>query len=187
MDMRGEMGTHASLITKSTEIYENALDAGSDSDGDKDGLRKESEESAQVKPPSVVQEIDDVDTFFEDAVEAYRGLLTASAGEWETKEITVEDQRSEKVVKEQEPVAGKAAKWVENAISPGRKVDESARRKMENNCKGHPITEDVVDQGKSAGESWLWSASARDGGGGAVKHRRTVLSRIEQRVMQALR
>ena len=176
------MGTLAPLITKSTEIYENALDARSDSDDDKDGLRKEREESAQVKPPSVVQEIDDVDTFFEDASEAHRGLLTASAGEWETKEITVEEKGTEKAVKVHEPVAGKTKKWVENAISPGRKVKESARRKMENDCKGHLITEDVVDQGKSAGESWLWSACARDGGGlGSVKYRRRVFSRKSTR------
>ena len=180
--MHGEMGTLAPLTTKSRETYKNALDAGSDSNGDKDRLRKESEEIAQVKPPSVLQEIDDFHTRSEDAAEAQRVLPKAFADDWETKETAVTDKGTEKVVKVQKPVAGKAKKWVENAISPGRKVKESARRKMENDCKGHLITEDVVDQGKSAGESWLWSACARDGGGlGSVKYRRRVFSRKSTR------
>jgi len=125
LDMRGKMEELAPLITESKEIYEKALDAGSD--GDKDGLRKVINEIAQVKPPNVVQEIDDFAMLYEDAAVAQRVLLDAFADEWETKDDGF-----------QHPVAGKAKKWVEDAVSAGRKAEKSARRKMKDNCKGHP-------------------------------------------------
>ena len=136
LDMRGKMEELAPLITESKEIYEKALVEGSD--GDEDGLRKVITEIAQVKPPNVVQEIDDFAMLYEDAAVAQRVLLDAFADEWETKEITVQDKGTEKVVKVQEPVAGKAKTWIENAISPGRTEEDSAKRKMKDNYKGHP-------------------------------------------------
>ena len=36
----------------------------------------------------------------------------------------------------QYPEKGKAVRWVEDAVSPGRKEEESARRKMRDNCNG---------------------------------------------------
>ena len=115
----------APLITESKEIYEKALDAGSD--GDKDGLRKVIKDIAQVKPPNVVQEIDDFAMLYEDAAVAQRVLLDAFADVWETKDDGL-----------QHPVAGKAKKWVEDAVSAGQKAEKSARRKMKDNYKGHP-------------------------------------------------
>ena len=122
--MNGKMEELAPLITESKEIYEKALDAGSD--GDKDGLRKVIEEINQVKPANLVQEIDNFATLYEDADEAQRVLLKAFAAEWETRGDGL-----------QHPVAGKAKQWIEDAISPGRKAKESAARKMRDNCKGH--------------------------------------------------
>ena len=124
-DMKGEMEKLAPLITRSKEIYEEALAAGSK--GDEGGLLKVVEEIDQVKPPNLVQEFDEFEILYADAAEAQDVLLDAFADAWESTDNGL-----------LHPVAGKAKPWIEDAISPGRKSEESARRKMRDNYDGHP-------------------------------------------------
>ena len=122
------MDVLAPSFSASKEVYEQALVDGSE--GDEEGLEKV-KQIDQIKPlRKLVQDVNEFPVLFGDALQAQDVLHNAVAGGWEQRKRVGMPGYC------RYPEKGKAVDWIQDAISPGRKGEESARRKMRDNCNG---------------------------------------------------